>query len=539
MNAQVTVGSEANPVSGSLLDLKQNGNLGVNSNKGLGLPRVMLEDVLKMGPCIDSDIAQQEDKDAHIGLMVYNLKDSLKVGLCQGVYVWGGDIWTRIPTPCSDGIAPELLYSPNCYIVPPEGTSEEIPVAKAYLVSEYRDDIPDLNRDHKVSLKVLWQDIPDLIENDGIQLVNGDKGIYTKFKIKATAGKEGNALVALHVGTNGDDSDPICWAWHIWVTDYDPNTATPTDYGQNAATNGSVYKQTNGERDYLFMDRNLGALNITPTDLGSMGLMYQWGRKDPFPAADGNWTDDVRTLYEHKTNANLTEINEATGDGGLLPPGSGIKHLMPPSSPSSNLALSIENPTTFYYGSYIKGDSEYLFDWYSGDASGSNSDNQLWGTSDKKSPFDPCPRGWRVPAESSSKSPWDPYVNDYSNGPFGKAGVNTVGSNGFNIIGNASRPNFGYYAAGFPRSPKAFRGAGGVVGSDTTYPTSAGGTFWVFGYVTVQGQDQIEAYYWTSSTANNITASSMLLNIGGMGGTEVSGTEIPKATGAFVRCVKE
>lgn len=30
------------------------------------------------------------------------------------------------------------------------------------------------------------------------------------------------------------------------------------------------------------MDRNLGATSATPDEPGSFGLMYQWGRKDPF-----------------------------------------------------------------------------------------------------------------------------------------------------------------------------------------------------------------------------------------------------------------
>ena len=30
------------------------------------------------------------------------------------------------------------------------------------------------------------------------------------------------------------------------------------------------------------MDRNLGVTSATPGDVGALGLLYQWGRKDPF-----------------------------------------------------------------------------------------------------------------------------------------------------------------------------------------------------------------------------------------------------------------
>lgn len=46
----------------------------------------------------------------------------------------------------------------------------------------------------------------------------------------------------------------------------------------------TTYAHNNGEADYLFMDRNIGATSVSATDITSMGLTYQWGRKDPFPA---------------------------------------------------------------------------------------------------------------------------------------------------------------------------------------------------------------------------------------------------------------
>ena len=41
---------------------------------------------------------------------------------------------------------------------------------------------------------------------------------------------------------------------------------------------GQVYYNNAG----TMMDRNLGATSATPGDVGALGLLYQWGRKDPF-----------------------------------------------------------------------------------------------------------------------------------------------------------------------------------------------------------------------------------------------------------------
>lgn len=519
--AQVTVGCDSSPNRGSLLDLKQNDNQNENSSKGLLLPRVALEDVVKMGPCIQSDLAQSTDKQSHIGLVVYNVTDSISVGLCPGVYIWMGDTWSRLPEACKSNIDPQLLYSPNCYIVSPGQVSEEIPIAKAYLVSESRSDMTNLNASNKVSLNVLWQDAQNLI--DKVSLVDGDKGIYSKFKVTAKGTAQGNALVALHVGPNGDDTDPIAWSWHIWVTDYNPDNG------------GTIYTYNNSEKQYVFMDRNIGALNTTPTNINSMGMMYQWGRKDPFTAAAGNWTNNFRDLYSHPGNAVLNEVDEVLGYGNTQPSGSGIKHITP-SSGSSNLELSIQNPMAFYAGSYTKGDTQYIYDWYSGDGAGTVTDSQLWGTSTQKSPFDPCPAGWRVPAYSASKSPWAPYVG--ASGWDGTDGLSAIGSNGFSFVGTSSRTALGYYPACFARASKAYF-IGGSIGSNDEYPSSSGGAFFVIGYETANGQDQIEGHYWTSTTSSNTNAKMLSMTIDVMGNSSANETLSPKAKGAFVRCVKD
>ena len=70
--------------------------------------------------------------------------------------------------------------------------------------------------------------------------------------------REGNAVIAAR-----DIDGEILWSWHIWFTDQPEEQS----YRNGAGT---------------VMDRNLGATSATPGDPGALGLLYQWGRTDPF-----------------------------------------------------------------------------------------------------------------------------------------------------------------------------------------------------------------------------------------------------------------
>ena len=106
---------------------------------------------------------------------------------------------------------------------------------------------------------------------------------------------------------------------------------------------------------------------------------------------------------------------------------------------NANIAAAVTQPQVFYG---IDGSP-----W---NAEGDTSANELWGATGSKSPFDPCPAGWRVPAFENGKSPWNGMTKD-SQGTFNKgynwdalgyypaAGsrnytngtINLVGSNGY------------------------------------------------------------------------------------------------------------
>ena len=154
--------------------------------------------------------------------------------------------------------------------------------------------------------------------------------------------KEGNAVIAAK-----DASGKILWSWHIWLTDQ---------------PEGQVYYNNAG----TMMDRNLGATSATPGDVGALGLLYQWGRKDPFLGSSSISTSTVAKSTNYWPSAVSSVSKWGTID------------------------FATANPTTF-----IKYNS-YNYDWYY--TVSSSTDNSRWTTSESsKSIYDPCPTGWRVP----------------------------------------------------------------------------------------------------------------------------------------------
>ena len=149
--------------------------------------------------------------------------------------------------------------------------------------------------------------------------------------------REGNAVIAAK-----DANGTILWSWHIWLTD-EPQ--------------GQIYNNNAG----TMMDRNLGATSATPGDVGALGLLYQWGRKDPFLGS-------ASISSEVKTQSTITWPSAVSSD-----------------SSTGTVDFVTSHPTTF-----VTGVSSSSWDWHY-----SSRDNTLWQS--EKTIYDPCPVGWRVP----------------------------------------------------------------------------------------------------------------------------------------------
>ena len=245
----------------------------------------------------------------------------------------------------------------NSYIVAPNNTTGFT------FNASYKGNSSDyVNTIRPKSAKLLWNtgNSSSNVITD-VTLANG----FVSFK----TANVGNAVIAVF----DEDGTTILWSWHIWVTDYNPNTTYVT------------YPNSLPTANAIMMDRNLGALSarndLTNTD--DFGLLYQWGRKDPFRGADNRTTGT--------TSFAPTSVTTGYSWGTKL-----VQEIIV--SPVVNaLDYAIKHPMTF-----IIKDASLYGDWYCTDIYKKN--NFLW--SSTKSIYDPCPAGWRVPYCNSFGGTW-------------------------------------------------------------------------------------------------------------------------------------
>ena len=180
---------------------------------------------------------------------------------------------------------------------------------------------------------------------------------------------KGNAAIAAK-----DAEGTILWSWHIWMTDQ------PKD---------QVYNNGAG----TMMDRNLGATSATPGDAGALGLLYQWGRKDPFPGASS-----ISGHIEAKSTFNQWPRSTMFFEG-------------------MSIDYTIQNPTKLIQGWDGRDDWLLIED--------GSVDNTRWQA--EKTIYDPCPAGYRVP-------------DGGENGVWAKAVQTRVSTSGRRVNPNTSSP---------------------------------------------------------------------------------------------------
>ena len=277
---------------------------------------------------------------------------------------------------------------PNCYMLKP-GETVEIPVTKAYEVWKQESYLGPETLTGEPQAEFLWMDEEGLVTS--MELVS-DPDDKTKSRIKVTtaSGKEGNALVGVRI--DGE----IRWAWHIWVTEYDPDADGKTyDYH---------FAISDRERSYIFMDRNLGAVTDDPREAGSIGLYYQGSRNIPFPGPQTMETSPaMKTLYGlDGSNPQISFTKITTGE-----------------DQEAAVRYSLNNPTTF-----IMSNASPATSWMSTASSGTTIAEHFWSKQlERKRLFDPCPEGWTLPSRDGtgnagqSIDPYDCviYISDSGN----------------------------------------------------------------------------------------------------------------------------
>lgn len=214
-------------------------------------------------------------------------------------------------------------------------------------------------------------------------------GIYYKPKTEETQEENDDATITAF------ESGDLLWSWHIWFTDYDPDKVNESYCGVGfTQTNGAFY----GKK---MMSLNLGASmqGITQTPLSQpssdgqkyWGFYYQYGRKDPQGMAESS------SKFVTKYNAAGKEYPDTI------------------TSASDGVTLAKANMTP---GQFFSKGTGGTGDWSVPGVNGTNNDYWNGANMNKiKSPFDPCPAGWRVPMSSNNAStnPWAGFGDDQKN----------------------------------------------------------------------------------------------------------------------------
>ena len=209
------------------------------------------------------------------------------------------------------------------------------------------------------SAVVLWESYgTSTAPSVGIIINNVSYSNNTIYFSTPTTLKNGNAVIAAK-----DASGNVLWSWHIWVCS-----------GYNPSSSAQTYKNSAG----TMMDRNLGATSATPGDVGALGLLYQWGRKDPF-LGSSSISSNTKAKSTLSSWPSPVSSNSSTG----------------------KVAYAVAHPTTF-----ITGVSGTNYDWVY-----SSRDNKLWQS--VKTIYDPCPPGWKVPT-GGSDGVWSKAANTSS-----------------------------------------------------------------------------------------------------------------------------
>ena len=241
-----------------------------------------------------------------------------------------------------------------------------------------------LNVDH---LEIIWETAEGLVTIDTPNKVDSETGCipYTVHDVNDqwgysvfTPGHGGNALIGGF--TSGGE---LVWSWHIWVV-------------------GDYAKGINAEQWVTgmdFMDRNLGAYSNQP-GIRSLGLLYQWGRKDPFIGAGELQRDYTKVKKAYTKNYTPHGLDSQWGT----------------ITGEETVLNSISQPTKILKNGFLSSNNVTM---------NKTKVKALWGTSSSsinvkdngiKTMYDPCPPGYRVPSVHSwifKTNGYNLYNNNY------------------------------------------------------------------------------------------------------------------------------
>ena len=233
--------------------------------------------------------------------------------------------------------------------------------------------------------EVVWADAADLVHSPSI--VHDGGNAFLDFEVKASDIQSGNAVVAVKKGGT------TVWSWHLWFAPKDALDKIPVTNYQGKVYNftketlgwkptqwsGSTYDKARTVKVKVVQTIKNGGvaqetvINITqnPGNVKKGATtLYQFGRKDAFPGVDAS---DLAANSHFTQNAgdNMTIMN------------------------------NIQNPDKFYiYGSSMYTNYGYYNLW-SADNTVTGSYNQGNDNPVVKTVYDPCPVGFKMPANNA------------------------------------------------------------------------------------------------------------------------------------------
>ena len=237
--------------------------------------------------------------------------------------------------------------------------------------------------------EVVWADAADLVHSPSITHVGGEG--FLDFEVKASDIQSGNAVVAVTKGSGA--SKTVLWSWHLWFAPKDALDKIKVTNHQNVnyyftkealgwkptQWSGSTYDKARTVKVKVVQTIKNGGvaqetvINITQNPGGvrkGATTLYQFGRKDAFPGVAAS---------DLAANSHFTEN---AGD-------------------NMSITNNIQNPDKFYiYGSSVWTNYGYYNLW-SADNTVTGGYNQGNDNPVVKTVYDPCPVGFKMPANNA------------------------------------------------------------------------------------------------------------------------------------------
>ena len=232
---------------------------------------------------------------------------------------------------------------------------------------------------------LVWEDVQGLVTVDPVISGSGENA-YITFSVPAETITQGNALIAVLVDDdNNGTPETVAWSWHVWVTEEDltavkegsnSNFFAPVDIGWCEGKTETYAARTCQVRATQAGSGLARTATLTQTEglTGGNNPYYQWGRKDPLQASNGN-RNTFKTYYPSESAYAPAIVRGPVSIG-----------------------VAIRSPYTFYTQQdvpFVWCSTTYHNHWSSTIAGTGTEQNANAKT---KTVYDPSPVGFRVPA---------------------------------------------------------------------------------------------------------------------------------------------